>query len=53
MPDSEEKLCRLVSGRVCKRRMFIGDVSRSKVMRCLRYGNWGLMHVRLNGKPLV
>ena len=21
-------------------------------MRCSRYGNWGRMHVRLNGEPL-
>ena len=24
---------------------------KSKVMRCLRYGNGGRMHVRLNGEP--
>ena len=27
-------------------------VGKSKVMRCSRYGNGGLMHVKLNGEPL-
>ena len=26
--------------------------SKSKVMRCLRYGNGGQMHMMLNGQPL-
>ena len=49
-----EKLCRLVSefGKVCKRRKLRVNASKSKVMRCLRYGNGGRMHVILNGKPL-
>ena len=52
--DSEEKLCRLVSefGRVCKRRKLGVNVSKSKVMRCSRYGNGDQMHVILNGEPL-
>ena len=39
--DSEEKLCRLVSeyGRGCERRKLRVNVSKSKVMRCSRYGN--------------
>ena len=28
------------------------NLGKSKVMRCLRYGNWGRMHVILNGEPL-
>ena len=42
-PDSEEKLCRPVSefGRVCERRKLRVDVGKSKVMRCLRFGNGG------------
>ena len=41
--DSEEKLCSLMSefGRVCKSRKLRVNVSKSKVMRCSRYGNWG------------
>ena len=27
-------------------------VDESKVMRCSRYGDWGRMHVILNGEPL-
>ena len=52
--DSEEKLCRLVSefGRVCERRKLRGNVGKSKVMRCSRYGNGDRMHVILNGEPL-
>ena len=39
--DSEEKLCRQVSefGRVCERRKLRGNVGKSKVMMCSRYGN--------------
>ena len=46
---SEEKLCRLVSefGKECKRKSRV-NVGKSKVMRCLRYGNEGQMHVVLN-----
>ena len=29
------------------------NVSKSKVMRCSRYGNFGRLHVRLNGEQLV
>ena len=45
--DSEEKSCRLVSefGRICERRKLRVNVGKSKVMRCLRYGNAGRMHV--------
>ena len=52
--DSEEKLCRLVSkfGRECERRKLRVNEGKSKVMRCLRYGNGGRMHVILNGEPL-
>ena len=54
VPDSEEKLCRLVSkfGRVCERRKLRVNVGKSKVMRCSRYGNGHRMHVILNGEPL-
>ena len=54
MADSEEKLCRLVSefGRVFKRRKLRVNVDYSKVMKCSRYGNCGIMHARLNGEPL-
>ena len=47
--DSEEKLCRLVSkfGRVCERRKLRLNVSKSKVMRCSRYGNGDQMHVMI------
>ena len=52
--DSEEKLCRLVSefGRVCERKKLRGNVGKSKVLRCSRYGNGGRLHVILNGEPL-
>ena len=52
--DSKEKLCRLVSefGRVCERGKLRVNVGKSKVMRCSRYSNGGLMHVILNGEPL-
>ena len=52
--DSEEKLCRLVSefGIVCERRKLRVNIGKSKVMRCLRNGNGGRMHVILNGIPL-
>ena len=52
--DSEEKLCRLVSefGRICERRKLRVNVGKSKVVRCLRNGNGGQMHVILNGEPL-
>ena len=51
--DSEEKLCRLMSEffRVCERRKLRVNVGKSKVMRCSKYGNWGRMHVMLNGEP--
>ena len=51
MANSEEKLHRLVSefGRVCKSRMLRVNVSKSKVMKCSRYGNGGRMQVILNG----
>ena len=53
--DPEEKLCRLVSefGRVCEKRKLGVNVSKSKVMRCSRYGNGGRIHVILNGEPGV
>ena len=49
MANSDEKLCRLVSefGRVCERIKLRVNVGKSKVMRCSRYGNWGLMQVIL------
>ena len=52
--DSEEKLCRLVSesGRVYDRRKLRVNISKSKVMRCSRYGNGGQKQVILNGEPL-
>ena len=53
--DSEEKLCRLVSefGRVRERRKLrVNEESKSKVMRCSRYGNGDRMHVVLNGESL-
>ena len=54
MADSEEKLCRLVSelGKVYERRKLRVNVGKSKVMRCLRYGNMGRMYVILNSEPL-
>ena len=54
MADSEEKFCRLVSefGRVCERRMLRVNVGKSEAMRCSNFGNWGRMHVILNGEPL-
>ena len=41
--DSEEKLRRLVSefGIICERKNLRVNVGKSKVGRCLRYGNWG------------
>ena len=39
-------------GKVCKRRKLRVNVSKSKVMRCSRYGNGDRMHVILNGEPL-
>ena len=52
--DSEEKLCRLGSefGRVCERKKMRGNVGKSIVLRCSRYGNGGRLHVILNGEPL-
>ena len=52
--DSEEKLCRLVSGfgGVCERRKLRVNVGKNKVMKCLRYGTVGPMHVILNGELL-
>ena len=55
MADSEEKLCRLVSevGRACERRKFrVNVVSKSKAMRCYRYGNGDRMHVGFGGSVL-
>ena len=45
--DKEEKLCSQVSelGRVCEIRNFGVNFGKSKVMRCLRYGNGSRMHV--------
>ena len=53
MADSD-KLDNLVSefGRVCERRKLGVNAGKSTVIRSLRYGNWGQMHVKLNGKPL-
>ena len=53
--DSEEKLCGLVGefGRVCEKRKLRVNIDKSKVMRCLRYGNMGQICVILNSKPLV
>ena len=39
-------------GRVCERRKLRVNVGKTKVMRCSRYGNRGLMHMILNGEPL-
>ena len=39
-------------GRVCEKRKLGVNVGKSKVMRCLRYGNGGPMYVILNGEPL-
>ena len=52
--DSEQKVCSLMSelGRVCERIKFRVNLGKSKVMRCLRYGNGDRMHVILNGEPL-
>ena len=49
--DSEEKFCRvvIVFASVCDRRKLRVNVVKSKVMRCSRHGNWGRMHVILNG----
>ena len=49
-----EKLCRLVRefGKVCERRKLRVNIGKSKVMSCSRYGNWGRMHLILNGEPL-
>ena len=38
--------------RVCERRKLRVNVGKSKVMRCSRYGNRNLMHVKLKGEPL-
>ena len=47
-------MCRLVRefGRVCERRKLRVNVGKSKVMRCSKYGNGGLMHVILNGESI-
>ena len=42
----------LQSIRVCERRKLRVNVSKSKVMRCSRYGNGDRMNVILNGEPL-
>ena len=39
-------------GRVCERRMLSVNIGKSKVMRCLRCGNGGRMHVRRNSEPV-
>ena len=39
-------------GRVRKRRKIRVNIGKSKVMKCLRYGNGGQMHVILNGELL-
>ena len=39
-------------GRVCERRKLRVNVGMSKVMRCSKYANAGLMHVILNCEPL-
>ena len=39
-------------GRVCERRNLRVTVGKSKVTRCLSYGNGGRMYVILNGEPL-
>ena len=49
--DSEDKLCRLASGRVCEIRKLRVNVGKSKVMRCSRYGDGGRKHVILNDAP--
>ena len=55
MPDSEEKLLRLMSefGRVCEKKLRV-NVGKSKVMRGSMYGNGVRMHVYviLNGERL-
>ena len=38
-------------GRVCQRRKLRVNVRKSKVMRCLKYGNGGQLNARLNDKP--
>ena len=45
--DSEENFRGLVSefSRICERRKLRLNVDKSKVMRCLLYGNEGRMHV--------
>ena len=48
--DSEEKLFRLVS-EFGKRKLRV-NVSKSKVMRCSRYGNGGRTHMLQNGETL-
>ena len=52
--DSEGKLCILASefGTVCERRKLKVNVGKGKAMRYSRYGNGGIMHVKLNGEPL-
>ena len=39
-------------GRICERRKLRVNVSKSKVMRCSRYGNGCRMHEILNCEPL-
>ena len=39
-------------GSICERRKLRENVGKSKVIRCLRYGNGGRMHVRLNSESL-
>ena len=39
-------------GRICERKKLRVNESKSKIMRCSRYGNGGRMHVIQNGEPL-
>lgn len=52
--DSEEKLRQLVTefGRVCERRKLRVNVGKSKVMKCTRRVDGGMMNVMLNGEIL-
>ena len=54
MPPYYNGLCKVVSefGRVSERKKLRINVGKSKVMRCLRFGDGGRMYVILNGEPL-
>ncbi len=54
MADSQERLRQLTKKfwRVCERRKFMVNVSRSKVMKCIRMVDDRVMNVDLNGKLL-